>query len=120
MPSPQAVPEAISSVNTVTTQATTPAATSASASTQTTSQPQANVPKGRINIAGLGLALSLDVMNKPAIQAYNSLPTQDIRQELPLEVRLHQQLLLDILGLKPISQSELFNQLTMDQMEFEQ
>lgn len=117
MPSPQAVPEATISVPTPKAETVT---ASPQTNAQTTSQPQANVPKGRINIAGLGLALSLDVMNKPAIQAYNSLPTQDIRQELPLEVRLHQQLLLDILGLKPISQSELFNQLTRDQMEFEQ
>ncbi len=73
-----------------------------------------------MNIAGLGLALSLDVLNKPMIQQYNSLPEQNIKQELPLEVRLHQQLLMDILGLKPIEQGNIFNNLIKDQMEFEQ
>jgi hypothetical protein len=54
------------------------------------------------------------------IQQYNSLPIQELKQELPLQVRLHQQLLMDILGLKPIEQGNIFNNLIKDQMEFEQ
>jgi hypothetical protein len=80
---------------------------------------QSPAPKPKLSIGGLSLASSLDLVSKPLVQ-YNSLPVQTMSQEMPLEVRLYNNMMMDMIGIKPINQDEQFNLLGRDAMEFEQ
>lgn len=83
----------VDSTPTPTTQTTTTTTSSTSASTtqsapatagtsaQTSTSSQQSTPKGKTLVPGLGLALSLDVLNKPAVSQYNSFPAQIITQD---------------------------------------
>ena len=97
-----------------------PANQTTSSSTTSTSQPTSSQPpKPKLSIGGLNLASSLDLVSKPMVQ-YNSLPVQTMSQEMPLEVRLYNNMMMDMIGIKPINQDEQFNLLGRDAMEFEQ
>ena len=97
-----------------------PASQTTSSSTTSTSQPASSpAPKPKLSIGGLSLASSLDLVSKPMVQ-YNSLPVQTMSQEMPLEVRLYNNMMMDMIGIKPINQDEQFNLLGRDAMEFEQ
>lgn len=97
-----------------------PTSQPSASSTTSTSQPTTSqAPKPKLSIGGLNLASSLDLVSKPMIQ-YNSFPVQTLTQELPLEVRLYNNMMMDMIGIKPISQDEQFFLLNRDAMEFEQ
>ena len=93
---------------------------------QTSSQPaqkatpQASVPKGRVSIGGLGLALSLELFVKPGIKQPDLFPTATVNQELPEAVRVNQDFLLDLLRGEFPSQSNQFKKLSRDAVELEQ
>ena len=97
-----------------------PTSQATSNSTTSTSQPTSSqAPKPKLSIGGLNLVSSLELVSKPLVQ-YNSLPVQTISQEMPLEVRLYNNMMMDMIGIKPINQDEQFNLLGKDAMEFEQ
>jgi len=97
-----------------------PKSQATSSSTTSTSQPTSSQPpKSKLSIGGLNLVSSLDLVSKPMVQ-YNSLPVQTMSQEMPLEVRLYNNMMMDMIGIKPINQDEQFNLLGKDAMEFEQ
>ena len=97
-----------------------PTSQATSNSTTSTSQPTSiQSPKPKLSIGGLNLVSSLELVSKPLVQ-YNSLPVQTISQEMPLEVRLYNNMMMDMIGIKPINQDEQFNLLGKDAMEFEQ
>ena len=97
-----------------------PTSQATSSSTTSTSQPTSSQPpKSKLSIGGLNLVSSLELVSKPLVQ-YNSLPVQTMSQEMPLEVRLYNNMMMDMIGIKPINQDEQFNLLGRDAMEFEQ
>lgn len=98
-----------------------PATTSSQqSSSQTKTAPQVDVPKGKLSIGGLGLALSLELFVKPGIKQPDLFPTVTVNQALPEAVRVNQDFLLDLLRGEFPSQSHRFQQLSRDAVELEQ
>jgi len=102
-----------SSTPTASTPVQTAPATQGSSSSAT--QAPQSPPKGKISVGGLGLAPSLTVLQKPALKQYNLFPEGSIGQDLPLEVLMHDQTLMDMLSLPSITQEPLKEELDLAQ-----
>ena len=87
---------------------TTPQSTTAQSSS---SSPP---PKGKVQSA-VGLALSLDTMNKPKLTQYNPFPSQGYSQAIPLEILIQNQVLMDMLAIPPLKQKPLKQYLDLSQ-----
>lgn len=89
-------------------------APSQTAQPSATSESTANLPKGKIFIPGLGLALSTEIIAKAILPQPNLFPDQKIGQEIPNDYKYQMH---DLYG---IDDSRRFNQLTQDTVELEQ
>lgn len=79
-----------------------------------TSNSTANLPKGKIFIPGLGLALSTELIAKAMPPQPNLLPDQQIGQEIPHDYKFQMH---DLYG---VGDPNTFSQLTKDAVELEQ
>ena len=68
-----------------------------SANTSKTSLQQLIIPKGK-TYTPVGLALSLEAFQVKTISQYNLFPTVNINQELPFHVKIHDQILMELLA----------------------
>jgi hypothetical protein len=100
-----------------------PAASSPNSSaTSTAPQPSAQTnaggtppPKGKVNVGGLGTALSLELIVKPGLVQTNLFPTMDIGQSIPKEILLNNQTMMDLLTVDPLQQTPLKEELDLEQ-----
>jgi hypothetical protein len=76
---------------------TTPATGTASPTTSTTPTSKESPPKGKVQSA-VGLALSLDLFQKPALTQPNVFPDLDIVKGIPNSILMHDNNLMQILG----------------------
>lgn len=72
-------------------------------------------PKGKINIGGLGLALSLELISKPTIPQANLFPTMDFGQPIPKEMLMNDQTMMELLQVRPLTQIPLKEELDYTQ-----
>jgi hypothetical protein len=76
--------------------------------------------KGRLNIGGLGQALSLELFVKPGITQPNVFPEVSINQSVPAAVRHHHDFLMELLNQPLSDQSDKLRRIARDTVEFEQ
>jgi len=86
-----------------------------SQNTSSNTKPSESAPKGKVSVGGLGLALSLEIFVKPGIPQPNLFPVTNMSQEIPKEIQIQDSLLMELLGLPPITQTPL-----KEYLEFEQ
>jgi hypothetical protein len=84
------------------------------AQSSATSDSTANLPKGKIFIPGLGLALSTELISKAMLPQANLLPDQHIGQEIPNDYKFQMH---DLYG---VGDPNTFSRLTKDAVELEQ
>jgi hypothetical protein len=72
-------------------------------------------PKGKVNVGGLGTALSLELIVKPGLVQTNLFPTMDIGQSIPKEILLNNQTMMDLLTVDPLQQTPLKEELELEQ-----
>ena len=93
---------------------TASSALSQTAQPSATSDSTANLPKGKIFIPGLGLALSTELISKTMPPQANLFPDQQIGQEIPNDYKYQMH---DLYG---VNDSPKFDKLTQDTVELEQ
>ena len=76
--------------------------------------------KGRLNIGGLGQALSLELFVKPGITQPNVFPEVSINQSVPAAVRHHHDFLMELLNQPLSDQSDKLRRIARDTVEYEQ
>lgn len=91
--------------------ATTSTGTSGNVATTPSNPP----PKGKVSVGGLGLAMSLNTLQKPALKQYNPFPVESIGQAIPPEILIHDQTLMDMLSLPSLTQEPLKEELDFSQ-----
>jgi hypothetical protein len=89
-------------------------APSQTAQPNVTSNSTANLPKGKIFIPGLGLALSTELIAKAMPPQPNLFPDQQIGQEIPNDYKYQMH---DLYG---VNDAPRFNKLTQDTVELQQ
>lgn len=67
-----------------------------------------------------GLALTQELIVKPNIVQYNAFPTENISQELPSYVKMHDSILMELLGLPLPNQDGQFKGMIQNTLEIEQ
>jgi len=97
--------------------------TSSATTTQNTTETKTETPKagafGKFNSA-VNVALTQELIVKPNIVQYNSFPTQNISQELPSYVKMHESILMELLGLPLPNQDGLFKGMIENTLEIQQ
>lgn len=85
------------------------------AQTQGSSAPRKTVPAQSASAmtrnSAVARALSLELFNKPQLHQPNFFPEANINQQFPRELTLNQDLMMEMLGIKKIDQTEKFNDL---------
>jgi hypothetical protein len=117
----------------VTAQTNVPTPTTATvgndAQTQTSSAPSSPAPtsaKGTEPKVGLfgrsvaSIALTQELIVKPNIVQYNAFPIENISQELPSYVKMHDSILMELLGLPLPNQDGQFKGMIKNTLEIEQ
>lgn len=95
---PQSVQNSSPTVEVQTPQTTQPAPVNQNSANTSKGSVQALViPKGK-TYTPVGLALSLEVFQARTISQYNLFPTVNISQELPFHVKIHDQILMELLA----------------------
>lgn len=79
-----------------------------------TAQPNA-VGTPKVKVAGLGLALSLDTLNKPSLTQYNPFPVQGYSQSIPPEMLIMDKTVMEYLAIPPLQQTPLKQYIGFDQ-----
>lgn len=98
------VPNSTSPANTAMESATTQVGNNASASTNT------NTSQRTIKThTAIGLVLAVEMIEQPRLPTYNLFPTSNISQELPFHVKIHDQILMELLGVSFPTQDGLFS-----------
>lgn len=97
--------------------------TSSPTTTQNTTETKTETPKlgafGKFNSA-VNVALTQELIVKPNIVQYNSFPIQNISQELPSYVKMHESILMELLGLPFPNQDGQFQGIIKNTLEIEQ
>ena len=97
--------------------------TSSPTTTQNTTETKTDAPKpsalGKLNSA-VGIALTQELIIKPNIVQYNAFPTENISQELPSYVKMHDSILMELLGLPLPNQDGQFKGMIKNTLEIEQ
>jgi hypothetical protein len=66
-------------------------------------------------VGGLGTALSLELIVKPGITQPSLFPAANINQEMPKEVLMHSQTMMDLLTVPPLEQTPIKEELDLEQ-----
>jgi hypothetical protein len=107
-----------------TTSSSPTASTKTESSQSTTTSKESPSPsqgvKGRLNIGGLGQALSLELFVKPGITQPNVFPEVSINQSVPAAVRHHHDFLMELLNQPLSDQSDKLRRIARDTVEYEQ
>lgn len=109
--------------NSVTTPITSPTLPTKSTASETPTQKETPKETPKIGIKTLPLALSLELFSKPAFNQPNAFPDLNISQELPNDIKIMQQIYMDLItngSLFNTDQTGLLNRITSDQVELEQ
>jgi hypothetical protein len=101
---------------------TSNAPTAVGSAPQPTAQPSAGgtqssnpPPKGKINVGGLGLALSLELIVKTSLPQPNLFPTIEFGQSIPKEILFNDQTMMSLLQVVPLTQEPLKENLDFTQ-----
>ena len=79
------------------------------------SQQNNQSPKGKINVGGLGTALSLDLIVKPSLVQPSIFPTMDFGQSIPKEILMNDQTMMGLLTVTPLYQTPFKEELDFTQ-----
>jgi hypothetical protein len=89
----------------------------------TTAQTNAKGTEPKIGLFGksvASIALTQELIVKPNIVQYNAFPIENISQELPSYVKMHDSILLELLGLPLPNQDGQFKGMIKNTLEIEQ
>jgi len=75
----------------------------------------AQPPKGKMNVAGLGTALSLDLIVKPSLVQPSVFPTMEFGQSIPKEILINDQTMMGLLTVTPLYQTPFKEELDLTQ-----
>lgn len=99
------------------------------APSQASSAPQLTAPTGakgtepKVGFFGKSvqsIVITQDILVKPNIVQYNAFPVENIRQELPSHVKMHDSIMLELLGLTLPNQDGQFKGMIKNTLEIEQ
>jgi hypothetical protein len=97
--------------------------TSTPTTTQNTTETKTETPKtsalGKMN-SPMNIVLTQELIIKPNIVQYNAFPTENISQELPSHVKMHDSILMELLGLPLPNQDGQFKGMIQNTLEIEQ
>lgn len=85
---------------------------------QAQTQNQAPAPKGKTRVAGFGLVLSLELFGKKPASTLDMLSQPSMAQAIPKEMQRNNDLLMELLTIKPIDQSDLFEDIKNKGIEY--
>jgi len=94
-----------------------PAGNSPPPTQSNTGQSQQNnqPPKGKMNVGGLGTALSLDLIVKPSLVQPSMFPTMEFGQAIPKEILMNDQTMMGLLTITPLYQTPFKEELDLTQ-----
>jgi hypothetical protein len=115
VPTPTTATDGLSVPNQASSAQSTTAQTDAKGTTET---PKVS-PLGKLNSA-VAIALTQELIIKPNIVQYNAFPTENISQELPSHVKMHDSILMELLGLRLPNQDGQFKGMIKNTLEIEQ
>lgn len=72
-------------------------------------------PKGKMNVAGLGTAVSLDLIVKPSLVQASIFPVIDFGQSIPKEILMNDQTMMGLLTITPLYQTPFKEELDLTQ-----
>ena len=100
--------------------ASTKTESSQSTTTSKESPPPSSGVKGKLNIGGLGQALSLELFVKPGIQQPNVFPDVSINQSIPKEMRINNDFLMELLNQPLENQADKLKRMAGETVEYDQ